>query len=91
MAFIIGPATDENATTEVSDCCASFGTPNGLLSDLLTHFKHETMRGLKKALKLSHHATLPYNPWNHEAVEILGKEVLRTFRSIILYLELDFQ
>lgn len=80
----------ENAAIALTDWCASFGIPQGLMSDGPTHFKNETIRRLTKALKVPHHFTLPYTPWSNGAVERLGKEILRTFRAIISELQMDF-
>lgn len=71
----------ENAARAIIDWSAAFGVPKGLMSDGPTHFKNETMRLVSKGLKVPHHFTLPYSPWSNGAVERLGKELLRVFRS----------
>lgn len=81
FAFIDTAA--ENAATAILDWCAPFGVPKGLMSDGPTHFNNETVRSVTKGLKVPHHFTLPYSPWSNGAVEGLGKELLRVFRSVI--------
>lgn len=58
------------------------------MSDSPTHFRNEVMRLLARGLKCKHHFTQAYCPWSNEAVERLGKEVLRACRSLISELQL---
>lgn len=53
------------------------------MSDGPSHFRNETIRLLKKGLRVPHHCTLPYCPWSNGAVERLGKEVHRVARTIL--------
>lgn len=53
-----------------------------------THFKNETLRLVAKGLQVPHHFTLPYSPWSNGAVERLGKEMLRFFRSVVSELQM---
>lgn len=62
-----------------------------LRSDGPTHFRNETIHLISKDLKVSHHFTLPYSPWNNGAVERLRKEVPRTLRAVISELRMDFK
>lgn len=80
--FAFPDTSAENATRAIIDWSAAFGVPNGLMSDGPTHFKNETVRRVAKGLKVPHHFTLPYTPWSNCAVERLGKELLRVFRSV---------
>lgn len=90
--FFNFPNTDaENAAHAIIDWCAAFGVPNGMMSDGPTHFKNETLRSVSKGLKVPHHFTLPYTPWSNGAVERLGKELLRIFRSVISELGMNFE
>lgn len=80
--FAFADTSAENAAHAIVDWCAAFGVPKSLMSDGPTHFKNETLNRLSKGLKVPHHFTLPYTPWSNGAVERLGKELLRVFRSI---------
>lgn len=81
--FAFPDTSAENAATAIIDWSAAFGVPKGLMSDGPTHFRNETLRLIAKGLKTTHHFTLPYSPWSNGAVERLGKEMLRVFRSIV--------
>ena len=83
------PSTSASqAATALVDWCAAFGAPKSFMSDSPTHFKNETLRLLAKGLKNNHHFTLPYSPWTNGAVERLGKEILRSARSLLSELKL---
>jgi len=81
----------KNAAQAIIDWSAAFGVPNGLMSDGPTHFRNETVRLVAKGLKVPHHFTLPYTPWSNGAVERLGKELLRVFRSVVSELQMDLK
>ena len=61
------------------------------MSDKPTHFKSETVRAVTRGLKVPHHFTLTYTPWSNGAVQRLGKEPLRAFRSIVSELQMKFE
>lgn len=86
--FAFPDTSAENAARAIIDWAAAFGAPKCLMSDGPTHFKNETVRLVSKGLKVPHHFTLPYSPWSNGAVERLGKELMRTFRSITSELQL---
>jgi transposase InsO family protein len=88
--FPFAETSAENAAIALIDWCAAFGVPQGLMSDGPTHFRNETLRLLAKGLKTPHHFTLPYSPWSNGAIERLGKEMLRVFRSVISELRMGF-
>ena len=89
--FAFTDMATENAVTAIVDWCAAFGVPKGLMSDGRTHFKNETVRSVTKGLKVPHHFTLLYSPCSNGAVESLGKELLRVFRSVISELQMGFK
>ena len=89
--FAFSDTSAENAAHAIIDWCAAFGVPKGLMSDGPTHFKNETVRAVTRGLKVPHHFTLPYTPWSNGAVERLGKELLRVFRSIVSELQMKFE
>lgn len=78
----------EHAATAVIDWCAAFGPPSTLMSDGPTHFRNETMRQVAKGLKCKHHFTTAYCPWSNGGIERLGKEILRTARSLLSELKM---
>ena len=86
-----GDTSPVNAADAITDWCAAFGVPNGLMSDGPAHFKNETVRLLSRGLKVPHHFTLPYTPWSNGSIERLGKELLRVFRSVISELQMQFK
>lgn len=89
--FALANTAAENAAQAIVDWCAAFFIPNGLMSDGQRHFRNETIRLLCKSLRVPHHFTLPYTPWSNGAVELLEKEILRTFRAITSELQMDFK
>lgn len=58
------------------------------MSDGPTHFKNETVRLVTNGLKVPHHSPLLFSPWRNGAVERLGKQLLRPFRSITSELQM---
>lgn len=86
--FAFADTSAENAAQVIIDWSAAFGVPKMLMSNGPTHFKNEAVRLVSKGLKVPHHFTLPYTPWSNGAVERLGKEVLRVFRSVCSELQL---
>ena len=87
--FAFPHTSAENAATAIIDWCAAIGVPKGLMSVGPTHFKKEAIRRTSCGLKVPHHFTLPYCLWSNGAVERLGKELLRVFRSVVTELGLD--
>lgn len=87
--FHTGTATG-NASTAMIDLCELFGIINGPMYYGTIHFKNDSFRALKKALKIPHHLTRPYTPWRKFSVERLEKEISRTFLSIISELRIGF-
>lgn len=81
----------ENAATTIIDWSAAFGVPKALMSDWLSHFKNETIRLVSKGLCVPHHFTLPYCPRSNGLIERLGKELIRTARSVLSELQLRFE
>lgn len=81
-------ANANNTADALIEWSTTFTAPVMLMSDCGTHFKNATVRKLARGLKTPHHFTLPYSPWSNGAVERLGREVLRMFRSIMSELEL---
>lgn len=79
----------EHAARAIKDWSAAFGVPNQQMSDGPTHFTNEVLGLVAKGLRVPHHFTLPYSPWSNGAVERLGKELLRVFRSVVSELRLD--
>lgn len=77
------------AENAIIEWCAAFGAPRSFMFDGPTHFKNETMRLVSKGLTTAHQFTLPYCPWSNEAVESLGRELLRIFRSVLSELQLN--
>ena len=61
---------------------AQRGLPLWLLSDGGSHFKNWLMRDLTHSLGIDHHVTLPYCPWANGSVEVVGKDLLWTCRSL---------
>lgn len=53
------------------------------MSDGPTHFKNKTIRIVPNCLKVSQKLTVYYCPWSNSAVELIGKQLLRVFRSVI--------
>lgn len=86
FAFPDKPA--ENAARGIIDCAAAFGVSNGLMFDSPNHFKNETVRLVPKRLNVPFDFIFPYSPWIDGSVERLGKELLRTFRSIKFKLQM---
>lgn len=89
--FPVADTAAEHAARSILDWCAAFGVPDMLMSDGPTHFKNETIRILTKSLKVPHHFTLPYNPCSNGAVERLGKELVRTMRTMVSEFRMDFK
>lgn len=89
--FATTGTTADNAAIAIIDWFASLGVPHGLISDVPTHFRNETLRLVGKSLRLPHHVTLPYTPWSKGAVQRLGKEVDRTFRALLSELQMLFK
>lgn len=56
--------------------------------DGTTHFKNETVRVVFKVLKVPHHFTLASCPWSNGAVERLGRELIRVYRSVLSELQI---
>lgn len=44
---------------------------------------------VSKSWEVSHHFFIPYSPWSNGAVERLGKEMIRVFRSVASELQLS--
>lgn len=83
-------ANADNTADARIEWSTDFTAPRMLMSDGGCHFKKVTVRKLARGLKRPHHFTLPYIPWSNGAVERLGREVLRHFRTIMSELELPF-
>lgn len=83
MAFSFSSINDENAAQEILDLCAVFDVPQALMTNRLTHLRNETIRLLRKSLKVPHHFTPLYTPWSTGSVERLSKELFLEFRSVI--------
>lgn len=71
-----------NAAIAILDWCAEFVVPLGLMSDGPAHFKNETRRFLAHNLCVPHHLTLPYCSCSNEAIEHLGKELVRVISEL---------
>ena len=54
-------------------------------------FQERNRKSGNKRPQGSHHFTLPYTPGSDGAVERLGKELLRVFRSIVSELQMRFE
>lgn len=83
-------ANSDNTADALIEWATTFTVPKMLMSDGGSHFKNATLRKLSRGLKTPHHFTLPYSPWSNGAVERLGREVLRLFRTIMSELQLPF-
>lgn len=57
------------------------------MSDGPTQFKNESVQRVTNGLEVPHHFALPYTLWTTGAEERLGKEVLKTFRSVLSELQ----
>jgi len=88
--FPFSNANSDSTAMALLEWSSSFNVPRMLMSDQGTHFKNETVRKLSRALKVPHHFTLPHTPWSNGAVERLGKEILRTFRTAVSELQVPF-
>ena len=58
------------------------GLPKWLISDGGSHFKNDLMREFTEMLGIEHHITLAYCPWANGSVEVVGKDLLWTTRSL---------
>ena len=67
---------------------AQRGLPLWVLSDGGSHFKNSLMKDLTDALGIEHHITLPYCPWANGSVEVVGKDLLWTCRSLCSELQI---
>ena len=76
-------ADSENAADALIEWVSTFTVPKSLMTDGGSHFRNETVRLLTRGLRVPHHFTLPYTPWSNGAVERLGREVLRIFRTTL--------
>lgn len=75
--WLVFPDTSaENAVRAIIYWNASLGDPNGLMSDVSTHFENVTVCLVLEGFKVPHYFTLPYTTWSDEAVERFGKELL---------------
>lgn len=81
--FPFSSPTAENTTEALLEWCSSFRIPEMLMSDQGSHLKNETVRELARRLRVPHHFTLPYSSWSNGAVERIGKELQRFFRSTL--------
>ena len=61
---------------------AQRGLPLWLFSDGGSHFKNSLMTDLSATMGIDHHVTLPYCPWANGSVEVVGKDLLFTCRSL---------
>lgn len=77
--FPHGDTCAMNASDAITDRCAAFAVPNGLMSDGPTHFKNETVCLLTKGLKVPHYFTLQYTPWSDSSIGRLRKELFCVF------------
>lgn len=81
-------ASADNAARAIIDWRSAFGVPIGLTLDGPKHFMNETTCLVLQGLHAPRHFTLPYSAWSTEAVERLGIEPLRVFRSVASELQI---
>lgn len=90
--FYLASSTDsEMAANALLDWSAAFGAPQGLISDVPTHFKNETFCLLAEGLRSSHHFTLLNCPRSNVAVVHLSKEFLRVASAILSELQVHHE
>ena len=54
-----------------------------VISDGGSYFKNIIMEELAAILGFDHHITLAYCPWTNGSVEIVGKNLLWTYRTLL--------
>ena len=62
---------------------ARFGLPKWLISDGGSHFKNSLLEALAELLGFDHHITLAYCPWANGSVEVVGKDLVWTVRTLL--------
>lgn len=76
---------DGKATyTHLLDWFANFGVFRTWVSDQGTHFKNKVIEALQHALGAHHHFTTARCPWANGTVEVVMREVLRSYRALLL-------
>lgn len=83
MALLLPRPESRDSRKNLIHWCAAFGVPKSLTSDGPSHFESETVRLILKGLKAPHHFTVPCCPWSNGGIELVGKELLRTFRVVL--------
>ena len=58
------------------------GLPQWLITDGGSHFKNDLLKEFTQMLGIEHHITLAYCPWANGSVEVVGKDLLWTCRSL---------
>ena len=53
-----------------------------MISDGGSHFKNDLLKEFTQMLGIEHHITLAYCPWANGSVEVVGKDLLWTTRSL---------
>lgn len=76
-------ATGIHASRATLTWAARYGLPRFLISDGGSHFKNTLMEELAAVLGFEHHITLAYCPWANGSVEVVGKDLLWTCRTLL--------
>ena len=76
-------ATAIHASRATLTWAARYGLPKYLISDGGSHFKNSLMEELAAVLGFDHHITLAYCPWANGSVEVVGKDLLWTCRTLL--------
>lgn len=81
--FAVSAATAETTYACLMEWFAAFGIWLSWVGDQGTHFKNEVIQSLQHALGVHHHFTTARCPWANGTVEVVIREALHCFRSLL--------
>ena len=79
----VDAATAIHAARATLRWAARYGLPKWMISDGGSHFKNEVLEALAEALGFDHHITLAYCPWANGSIEVVGKDLVWTCRTLL--------
>lgn len=89
LLYCLPDTPAENAAVAIIEFGFIFGVLQTLISDGPTHFTNKTLRLVTRDVKVPHHFTFSYCPWNSGKMKRIGREAINVLRATLSELKMN--